>query len=59
VVLKIPPVIGDKGFGYYDARMNDERFQYFASEIDSKDTALTMTISLANEGLYDHVAWND
>lgn len=48
VVLKVPPKIGNSGFGYYDSTFKSGTFQYVPNHVDEGATGLTMTILQIN-----------
>ncbi len=49
VILKVPPKIGNSGFGYYDSTFSSGVFQYIPNHVDEGATALTMTMLQINQ----------
>lgn len=59
VILKVPPKIGNSGFGYYDSTFTSGVFQFIPNHVDEGSTALTMTMHQINSMELESVAWND
>lgn len=59
VVLKVPPTIGNSGYGYYDSNMLNGQFLFTTKTIDLDVSPLTQTFSLINKDKLERVAWND
>jgi hypothetical protein len=45
-VLKVPPVIKNSGYGYYDSNTRSGEFAFINKTIDLDVSALTQTISV-------------
>ncbi len=59
VIMKIPPKIGNIGFGYYDSTMKTSKFAYYDVMVDVGSTPLTKTEEQINSQNLQYVAWND
>lgn len=59
IILKVPPKIGNSGFGYYDSTFSSGVFQYIPNHVDEGSTALTITMLQINSMGLESVAWND
>jgi hypothetical protein len=46
VVLKVPPVIKNSGYGYYDSNSHSGEFAFINKTLDLDVSALTQTISV-------------
>jgi hypothetical protein len=49
VIMKVPPKVGQSGFGYYDSTYSTGVFQYFSNLVDEGTTPLTLTLAQINE----------
>lgn len=47
--MKVPPKVGQSGFGYYDSTYSTGVFQYFSNLVDEGTTPLTLTLAQINE----------
>lgn len=59
IVLKVPPTIGNSGYGYYDSNTNTGQFTFINKTIDLDVSPLTQTLGLINKDKLERVAWND
>lgn len=59
IVLKVPPTIGNSGYGYYDSNSNSGQFTFVSKTIDLDVSPLTQTLGLINKDKLERVAWND
>lgn len=57
VIMKIPPKIGNIGFGYYDSTMKTSKFAYYDVMVDVGSTPLTKTEEQINSQNLQYVAW--
>lgn len=46
IVLKVPPMTKNYGYGYYDASMRTAEFVYINKPVDTDVSPLTQTLSL-------------
>ncbi len=49
IVLKVPPMIGDSGYGYYDSASGSAQLKYVSKTIDLDVSPLTQTLGLINK----------
>ncbi len=49
IVLKVPPMIGNSGYGYYDSVTGAGSIKYVNKTIDLDVSPLTQTLSLLNK----------
>lgn len=59
VILKVPPTIGNSGYGYYDSNTKTDQFAFINKTVDLEVSALTQTLGLINKDKLERVAWND
>lgn len=48
VILKVPPMIGNSGYGYYDSNSKNGQFQIINSKVDAEGSPLIRTFELIN-----------
>jgi len=58
-VLKVPGIIKQTGFGYYDSQMTIGKFTVYANSADQQYTALWRTLEQINSLGLETIAWND
>jgi hypothetical protein len=49
IVLKVPPMIDNSGYGYYDSATRSGEIEYVAKTIDLDVSPLTQTLSVINK----------
>lgn len=59
VILKVPPMIGVSGYGYYDSNSFSGQFEYVNKSVDLTVSPLTQTLGQINHEQLDRIAWND
>ena len=58
-MLKIPPMIKNSGYGYYDSNSGTGEFEVVNKTVDLDVSPLTQTLAVLQGGAVERVAWND
>ena len=59
VMLKVPPMIGNSGYGYYDSNSQNSQFEVINNKIDAEGSPLARTLASINSEGLQRIAWND
>lgn len=59
VMLKVPPMIGNSGYGYYDSNSKNSQFEVINNNVDAEGSPLARTLAFINSEGLQRIAWND